>query len=211
MRLAFAAAMAEDFDRYLWWNDDTVLADDAIDRMVACARLVEAQAGSTIVVGTTCDPITGARTYGGWKKRFAGLRVSFDPVEPRADQPVSIDTMNGNVVLIPAAIAKAVGNLEPRFRHRLADMDYGQRAVKAGFAVVLAPGCLGTCAANSDRKTWRDGRMPLTARWQDLMSPRGSEPKEWLLYTSRHYGWRWPLYFVSPYVKVLFKGMTARK
>jgi hypothetical protein len=35
------------------------------------------------------------------------------------------------------------------------------------------------------------------------LSPKGAPFREWLLYTRRHFGWRWPLYALSPYVKTL--------
>jgi GT2 family glycosyltransferase len=211
MRKAFAQAMAEGYDGYIWWNDDTRLVDDALSRLVNCAVNVEPEVGPAIIVGTTRDEVTGKRTYGGLRKRFSGLLVEFTDVNPDPERPVRVDTMNGNFILIPSAIAKKVGNMEPRFLHYFADYDYGQRAVKAGFPVILAPGYLAWCKVNSTAKTWRDGSISLSARWKDLMSPRGSRPSEWLLYTSRHYGWRWPLYFISPYVKALFKGITAGK
>jgi GT2 family glycosyltransferase len=211
MRMAFAAAMAEGYDGYIWWNDDTALMDDALHRLVACALEVEPGLGPAIIAGSTCDPETGKRTYGGLYKRSRGLRIEFVPVEPNPNQPVLVDTMNGNFVLIPSSIADVVGNMESRFRHRLADWDYGQRATKVGFRVVLAPGYLGFCKQDSSAKSLKDCSISLAARWKEIMSPRGMHPREWLVYTSRHYGWRWPLYFVSPYMKALFKGINVGK
>jgi GT2 family glycosyltransferase len=211
MRKAFAAAMAEGYDGYIWWNDDTELMEDALHRLVACAHEVEPVVGPAIIAGSACDPETGKRTFGGWLKRKSGLRLDFIPVEPSPDRPIPVDTMNGNFILIPSAIVRTVGNMEPKFLHRLADFDYGQRAVKAGFPVVLAPGYFGRCKGNSNANTFRDGAIPLSARWKDLISPRGVDPREWLLYTRRHFGWRWPLYFVSPYLKVLFRGVAAER
>ncbi len=210
MRMAFAAAMAEKYDAYVWWNDDTELMDDALHRLIACAVEVEPSLGPAIVAGSTCDPSTGKRTYGGWYKRPRGFHIDFIPVEPSPDHSTRVDTMNGNVVLIPTSIATAIGNMEGGFRHRLADWDYGQRAVMAGFPIVLAPGYLGRCKGNSDERTWRDGSIPLSARWRDLMSPRGMNPREWLIYTRRHFGWRWPLYFPSPYLRALLNGIIPR-
>lgn len=206
MRKAWTEAMMEGFDGYVWWNDDTILMNDAVHRLVGCALEVEPELGPAIIVGSTCDPDTGKRTSGGWYKRPSGLRIDFIPVEPSFDGPIRADTMNGNFTLIPSAIAREIGNLESEFVHRRADWDYGQRAVIAGFPIVVAPGYFGICKENSDVKTWKDGTIPLRARWKDLMSPRGMDPHEWLLYTRRHLGWRWPLYFISPYVKVLFNG-----
>ncbi len=203
MRVAFDAAMAEDFDSYVWWNDDTHLTEDALLRLMNCANEVKQEKGPAIIVGSTCDPDTGARTYGGWIERRDWYRFALLPVEPDDQRPTAVDTMNGNLVLIPAAVAKVCGNMERKFRHRLADHDYGLRAKKAGFPIIVAPGYLGTCRQNSSRGTWKDGALSLGRRWKDLMSPRGMDPREWFLFTRRHYGWSWPLYLVSPYVKTL--------
>ena len=210
MRMGLAAAMQEGFDGYIWWNDDTTLMPDALHRLIACTLQVEPELGPAIVAGSTCDPETRKWTFGGWYKRPSGIRLNFIPVEPDPDKPILIDTMNGNFILVPSAVAKVVGNMEEKYTHRWADWDYGQRAVMAGFKVVLAPGFFGFCKGNPETKTWRDGSIPLSARWKDLMSHRGMIPRQWLVYSRRHLGWRWPLYFVSPYVKVLFKGITAR-
>jgi GT2 family glycosyltransferase len=209
MRMAFAAAMAEGYDGYIWWNDDAELMDDALQRLVACALEIEPELGPAIIVGSMCDPETGKRTFGGWYKRPRGLHIEFIPVEPDPNHPRVVDTMNGNFVLIPSSIADVVGNMESKFRHRLADWDYGQRATKAGFPIVLTPGYVGFCKQDLSAKPWKDGSIPLAGRWKGIMSPRGMDPREWLLYTSRHYGWRWPLYFASPYVKTFFKGIRV--
>jgi GT2 family glycosyltransferase len=206
MRLGWAAAMAVGYDGYILWNDDTALMEDAVFRLVSCARAVAATLGPAIVTGSTLDRVTGGHSFGGWRRVTLGLRVKFVPVPPEKERPIRCDTMNGNFTLIPAAIVEKLGNLEAGFLHRLADWDYGLRAGRAGFPIIVAPGYFGYCTPDSEAKTWRDGSMPLAARWKHLMSPRGMDPREWLLYTSRHLGWRFPLYFVSPYVKVLWKG-----
>jgi GT2 family glycosyltransferase len=111
--------------------------------------------------------------------------------------------MNGNLTLIPAAVAQRLGNLDGGFHHQLGDVDYGLRATREGISVVVAPGYVGTCAVNPLSGTWRDGSVPLRKRWAHLMSPKGAPPREWFLYTFRHFGWRAPLYALSPYLKAL--------
>jgi GT2 family glycosyltransferase len=209
MRKAFAAAMEEGFDGYLWWNDDTRLVEDALQRLVSCAQETDQEAGPAIVVGSTSDPESGQRTYGGFRKHTRGLRFDLEPVEPSAEEALPIDTMNGNIVLIPSVIAGKVGNMDSTFLHLLADVDYGQRTVKAGFRIVLAPGYLGTCRSNPTSSTWKDTSIPLAARLRDIMSPRGIDPREWWIYTRRHFGWRWPIYFVSPYFNTLTNRLFA--
>jgi len=203
MRKAFAHALNKGFDGYIWFNDDTYLDEDALCRLMVCARQVAESHGPAIVVGSVRDPDTGERSYGGVKKRRSGLRLDFVPQLPDALEPVSCDTMNGNFAFIPAAVANRLGNLDSAFRHQLGDFDYGLRAGKANIPIVIAPGYFGDCSDNPIDGTWKDRSLPLTRRWRHLLSPKGAPPQEWLLYTRRHFGWRYPLYALSPYVKTL--------
>jgi GT2 family glycosyltransferase len=209
MRVAFAAALRDGFDGYLLLNDDTRLDDDALSRLVACSERQLVAGGPAIVVGSTRSPLNGRLSYGGILRKRRGFSVVFEKVEPRADEAIACDTMNGNIVLIPAAVAAVVGNLEARFHHHFGDLDYGLRARRAGFAVMVAPGYLGECATNPARGTWRDAGAPLAKRWKHLMSPKGQPVAEWLLFTRRHFGWRWMHYAWSPYVKTVVSGLRA--
>jgi GT2 family glycosyltransferase len=203
MRKAFAHAFAKGFDGYIWFNDDTCLDEDALHRLTVCADKVTKSLGPAIVVGSVRDPHTGERSYGGVRKRVSRFRLDFMPQLPDDREPIRCDTMNGNFTLIPAAVARRLGNLDGAFRHQLGDFDYGLRAMKAGIPIVIAPGYFGHCSDNPTDGTWRDRSQPLAQRWRHLLSPKGAPFREWLLYTRRHFGWRWPLYAVSPYVKTL--------
>jgi GT2 family glycosyltransferase len=202
MRKAFGYALAKGFDGYIWFNDDTFLYDDALHRLTECAVRAEAL-GPAIVVGSVRDPHTGERSYGGVSKSTSGFRLDFKPVLPDDHEPIRCDTMNGNFTLIPAAVAERLGNLDAAFRHQLGDYDYGLRATKEGIPVILAPGYYGSCSDNPRNGTWRDHSESLSRRWQHLLSPKGAPIREWLLYTRRHFGWRWPLYVLSPYIKTI--------
>jgi GT2 family glycosyltransferase len=214
MRKAFAEALTANFCGYIWFNDDTRLEDDALHRLIACATEIrdsrglemKDSLGSAIIVGSTRDPYTGERSYGGVRKKKSGLRLDFLPQLPEDGRIVRCDTMNGNFTLIPAAVAGRLGNLDGAFRHQLGDFDYGLRAMKAGIPIVIAPGYFGYCSDNLSHGTWRDSAQPFANRWKHLMSPKGAPPREWLLYTRRHFGWRWPFYAVSPYLKSIFSG-----
>ena len=198
MRKAFATALAAGFDGYIWLNDDTRLEENALHRLVACVMAI---GEPTIVVGSIRDLYTGERSYGGVQKRRSGLRLDFVPQLPDRSRAVRCDTMNGNFTFIPAAVASRLGNLDDGFQHQLGDFDYGLRATKAGIPIFIAPGYFGYCSDNPSSGTWRDSTLSLNQRWRHLMSPKGAPPREWFLYTRRHYGWRWPLYSISPYLK----------
>ncbi len=200
MRVAFAEALQGDYDAYLWLNDDTMLFPHALDLLLGTASRMET---SAILVGSTCNAQTGKRSYGGeWQQR-RWLRNRLAPVQPEADRWQACNTMNGNCTLIPREIARTLGNLDAAFTHSFGDMDYGFRARRAGFSIYIAPGYLGSCADNSRAGTWRDASASLAARWSHLSSRKGSPFREWSIYCRRHLGPLWPLYAVSPYVKVL--------
>lgn len=210
MRVAFARAQEIGFDYYLLLNDDTVLVPYCLDMLFETAHTLEQKGILSIVAASICDPVTGKRTYGGVRRVYRWNGVIDIKVEPRADAPVLCDTMNGNCVLIPAAVATRLGNLEKTYTQQFGDYDYGLRATGAGFSVHIAPGYLGSCTNNSLIGTWRDQGASFRTRWKHLMSPKGIPAAEWLLFTRRHFGYLWPLYFSSPYLKVLLSLFQKR-
>lgn len=209
MRVAFAAARQKAFDAYIFLNDDTVLYKDAMARIVACARSRLAEGTPSIVAGSTRSPVSGKHSYGGFSIRTRGPVLCLEKIEPRPTSTVRCDTMNGNFALIPREIAEIVGNIETRFCHHFGDFDYGLRAKRAGFDVVVASGFLGECAENSSADTWRDSRLSLRTRWHHLHSPKGMPFGEWCLFTTRHYGWRSVYYMWSPYAKTIVSGLIG--
>ena len=209
MRVAFAEAMRFDFDYYLWLNDDTSLYTNALSTLLKASEKLAKDGRSAILVGSTCDPARAYWTYGGIRRQRSWRGIVFLPVQPQPDALQACDTMNGNCVLIPRTIAKQVGNLDAAFRHGLGDFDYGLRAREAGYEIYIAAGYAGTCAVNSAQGTCLDRTASLSMRWHNLVSAKVLPPKEWLLYTRRHYGVLWPLYAVSPYLKTIL-GLGLR-
>jgi GT2 family glycosyltransferase len=210
MRMAFAAAMQANFDAYLFLNDDTVLYDDALQRAIGCARSYIDAGAPAIVVGSTRSAVTGEHSYGGIVRRLHGPAMTLEKVLPHLSSSLPCDTMNGNFALIPREIATVIGNVEARYRHQFGDLDYGLRATRAGFCVVVAPGYVGECNPNPRAGSWRDTKMSFAQRWVNLTSPKGVPFSEWFLFTRRHYGWRWPFYSVSPYLKTIASSLFSR-
>lgn len=202
MRIAFAAAVAEGgFTHFLWLNDDSRLDHDALARLLRTARAC----GRGIVAGAVRDPDTGAPTYGG-VRRPSRLRPLQFALVPPAAEPQQVETMNGNVVLVPADVVAEVGLLDGGFSHGMGDYDYGLRARRRGIPVWQAPGTVGTCARNPPRQPAESVRAELSRLRQTKQLP----PAEWGRFARRWAGPLWPLYAVSPYVRRSVRALRAK-
>ena len=84
MRTAFARAIQDDYDFYLWLNDDTQLDKDAIARMHQTYLDASAQLGEAlIVVGSTREQNSESMSYGGWRLRKGRFfSISLDKIYP---------------------------------------------------------------------------------------------------------------------------------
>lgn len=211
MRMAFGTALRGPFDAYLFLNDDVTLYENALERVIECAQVWLDNRRPAIVVGSMRCPLTGEHSYGGLVRRAKGLQVTFEKVAPDPLSSVVCDTMNGNCALIPRQIASVLGNIEACFRHQFGDLDYGLRAKRARFDVVVAPGYIGECQPNSRIGTWRDPCIAFRKRWKHLISPKGVPLREWAFFMRRHYGWRGAYYIFSPYLKTIASSLTMRR
>ena len=196
MRVAFGEAMRRGYDFYMWLNDDTILHPDAFSLLMAVSNTNN---GKAIVVGSTRDTETGVATYGGQRRMSKWHPLKFALMNP-GNSPLLADTMNGNCVLVPAAVAKKLGNLDHHFTHGMADTDYGLRARKAGIALWVSPGYIGTCTRNSSKGTWSDPTLPTRERWRRMKSAKGLPPKEWRALCRLHGGSARFIWAVLPYL-----------
>lgn len=210
MHRAFAAALNQPHEYFLWLNDDTLIKPDALSQLLACEGILRHRSAQPlIVVGSTVDQ-SGQISYGGeqqvlgWSPIFKLRRV----LPTAAPQP--IDTMNGNIVLINAAAAKRVGNLDPAFEHAMGDIDYGLRAKRQGVGLWLAPGVQGICNHNTALGTYLDASLPLNRRMQLMLHRKGLPWRSWLHLTRRHGAWIWPVLFIWPYARLIASAIAAR-
>lgn len=204
MRMAFEQAREQPFDYLLWLNDDVVLAPDALATLIGTERELRPLRGPCIVAGALRDPLTGSTTYSGVARR--GLRRTEFRQIPPGPEPRRADTMNGNVVLVPRQVAQRLGTFHPAYRHGIADYDYGLRAGAEGIETWVAPGFAGTCSRNTPPTT-----APSGEGLRAIISPKRLPPRAWLVFTRRHTGTMWPLYWASPYARaVLQRRQGAR-
>ena len=198
MRLALSAS-DQPFDYLLWLNDDVTLARNAVDHLIETERRVRRLRGPVIVVGALRDTPTGLTAYSGVRRRGAH-RTRFSLISP-GETPRRAETMNGNVVLVPRDVGERLGTFSPAYRHGIADYDYGLRAGAVGIEVWIAPNFVGECTRNDPSATLMNGHNSLRA----TMSVKRIPASGWLVFTRRHAGLLWPLYWASPYVKAVLR------
>lgn len=206
MRFAFSVAKKSDYDYYLWLNDDTFLYSDALKLLLDTSNSIRSQKGGDVIVtGTINDIDTGKVNYGGRIKKSKFQPLKFIQLE-NSTEPQQCDTFNGNVVLIPRNVAKKIGNISPEYsKQHGGDIDYGLRAKYAGFESWVAPGFIGECASNTTEGTLFDKKLPFKERIKIMKTPHGVPPaKEWMVFSKRHAGFLWPIYWIRTMVRVIF-------
>ena len=210
MHLAVKIAKTKPRDYFVFLNDDTVLFPQALRQMLDVAVSLERSGrGPAIVVGSTQDPISLIHTYGGERRVSSWLPTTFRLVSPSL-VPQSVDTFNGNIVLIPAVAFETIGNLDPVFEHAMGDIDFGLRARGKGIHLWLMPGFQGYCRVNPVAGTFGDPGQSWRSRWNHMLSRKGLPWRSWLHFTKRHCGLGWPIFFVWPYFRLALQGFRLK-
>lgn len=211
MRRAYGAALEQDHAYYLWMNDDVVPRGDALTRLIDTERqLFERDGRHHLVTGGMWDPDEDAPSYGGYNlaSRLNPSRVEM--VLPDADQPRHVDLTNANMLLIPNAVARVLGNIPSWYTHTLGDWDYGLRARRAHFGTSLAPGYCGACSGNVPwRRRWHAAGLTLRERYRRMLHPLALPfaPRARFLFS--HFPMVAPVFAVTPYLKLPFDHLFA--
>lgn len=176
MFLAWKEALKGGYDYYLWLNDDVVLYPNFLDELFDTLQKV---GGEAIVSGLIENKDKTEILYGGFDKQKRIVHPS--------DKPSPITFMNGNVVLIPEVIVDSIGIIDPVYHHDLGDVDYGLRAIEAGFKVVTTcvPVAYGYKNNYCRVRKWNS---TLIERFKRLYSPMGSNPSINFYFRRKHFG-----------------------
>jgi GT2 family glycosyltransferase len=206
MHRGMALALQSDADAILWLNDDTLLRPDALASLLRqSSALQAAQHKPVLLVGATVGP-DGAISYGGARRVSRWRQTTYKRVwHPTEALPCHV--VNGNCVLLPLALAQAVGNLDATYEHAMGDTDYALRATALGFGVFAAGGVAGECSNNPVAGGYTDTRLALAQRWRAVMHRKGLPWRSWLHFTRQHTGLSWPLYFVWPYARLVVSSL----
>jgi len=211
MHMAMSEAVNHPFDFVLWLNDDVILREHAITVLLAAHARAKAEIGPapSIIVGSVTDPASGNVSYSGFDRRNWYHPAQVKLVLPRAGELVACDSMNGNCVLIPAAVVNAIGIIDGELIHRYGDIDYGYRARRAGAHVLIAPRPVGTCSPNPPMiaKTLKDKNF--SQRWKLLTSPLGTPLNPMFRFMWRHGGVLGTVLAVCTAAKVLLTTIST--
>jgi len=187
------AAEVNDFDYYLWLNDDTFLLKNGIETIFKETFL------TSIVCGATKSQLTQKATYGAFTSKPQKLLIPNGKYQ-------NADYCNGNCVLIPRYVFEKLGNLDPIFQHALGDFDYSLRARKKGIEIKVAPAFVGFCESHESVPIWRNKKINVLKRLRLLYSGlSGVKPFEFFIFEKRHFGIKSALYrFFLAHLRAIF-------
>ncbi|PZF11070.1 hypothetical protein DEJ25_11865 [Curtobacterium sp. MCPF17_011] len=194
-------------DLLMWFNDDVNLAPSGLQNLIRASNVL----APGVLVGSTVDENSGELTYGGLRR--GGLHpLAFDLVQPPSDatEGVRVDAFNGNVVLMPVHVARAIGPIDGGFSHAFADVDYGMRASTSGIPVWATGGTVGYCSRNPVVH-----QPSLGAGWRAYVGKKGAgNPRSLQRYLRRHSPRWWWFFFTSSYAlwwaRSLQRGIQRR-
>ncbi len=133
--IAWAMAYAADTlnpDYIVWLNDDITLADDFISQLI---QYGQSTTGKVLSGGIICD-----QHYPDWIV-FGGVIAGqlINDVDQFTEPTLEVDTLNGNIAILPASIIADIGLPDTRrFRHYGGDFEYICRAKENGYTAQLS-------------------------------------------------------------------------
>lgn len=190
-----------DYDFFLWLNDDTYIYNDCIENLInSCLQM----GGNSIIVGAVQ-----------WEDHSKGISYGarYDKKHLKAPNGELRESysFNGNIVLVPKAVFKVVGNLDYQFRHSRGDIDYGLRARKAGFKIYQSAKFLGECDRHESVATWCNPNINLLKRWKSLHHPTQYNPREAFYFDKKHYGIGLAVFHqFTIYIRLIFPSLWIR-
>jgi len=200
MRNSWTEARKADPDYYLLLNDDTLLEENALLKLLnyyaECGEKPNA-----IAIGSTLDVANNVISYGG-RKLYNQKKVMSYTAYSETNY-VECDLANANIMLVPREIVEKIGILSDRYTHSIADFDYTLMAKKAGFKAVVMPGILGSCV-DDHGNNWKSTNVSLKERIKYLKSPKGLAYKEYMEFIRLHFPSHVPEAFVKLWIKTLF-------
>ncbi len=193
---AWESAVGQDFDYYLWMNDDLKIFVNPVIKLLS--SLEETPKSCVISVGQVIDPDSGKIVYSGLKAKNSLQKYSFVPIVSSEMRP---DTFNGNFVLIPRCVVSRIGMLDNKFSHGFGDIDYGLRATK-NFLEIQLIGIIGETPYNK-LFARSISRVPVLRFFKVVKDKKLLPYREVLHFYRKHEPILWPLYVAWRYLRTL--------
>jgi len=198
MRLAWETALMyrNDYDYYLWLNDDTMLDLTALIELLECSEEALKKDNQPAIISGACrnNDEENEFSYGG--------RTEECPVVPNGVLQ-KCKYINGNVVLVPNKIFQKLGNLSPDYTHGMGDYDYGLRAINAGFYCYTTKTFIAVCEVNEGIPRWCNPNVSLKKRWQQFKSPLGLNINEYIAFRKKFCRYKWISFTFKAFIKML--------
>lgn len=178
MHLAWRTALENDnYDGYLWLNDDVELNEGALADVLKDAEEV---GGGAAIVGAFLDG-RGKMTY--------GVMENWQWIEPTGKPRETTGDISGNLVYVPRKVMEKVGIIADCYSHAYGDYDYSLRMRKAGVKYYLASRICGRC--DNDKPDYALEAKSLSERVKCLFKPNGHNWHDAIVYRYRANGfWR---------------------
>lgn len=206
-----AIAFPEDFDGYLWLNNDTVILPSFWKMLDETDSFARARYGKgQIYVGSTRDKQNGKFTYGGFN--FINKLTLKDRMLPPNGEIQECECAHGNITFVSKEVVEKTGIFTDKYKHGGSDHDYTYRAYRKGFHNMVLPDFAGECENDHPKDGNRPNffAMPLKKRIEYLKSPNGLNLHNTLLFQKRCFPWRYPIILATGYFKAMFPKLYHR-
>ena len=190
--LGMQYAQKADAEVHIWLNDDCLVDDGSVDRIVE--RALETKG----ICGGVCFEEDGQTlAYSGDVIRDGKLQRVY----PQKGERLPTELLNGNMVAIHRDVVKKLGGIDTkRFPHYAGDSIYGLEASRAGVAVEIDGSATGINPRGNYFERFGTSK-PASAVWKDILwvgSPNYF-PSYWHSLKAM-FGWRayyrWPAFYV---------------
>ena len=204
MRLAWKTATeTNDFDYYIWLNDDTIVNQMALVELMSAYNDIQDETNKTSIIVASCkeSDTEAIFSYGG--------RTDIGNVIPNGELQ-TCTFINGNLVLIPKIIFKSLGYLANEYTHGMGDFDYGLSAINKGFECYVTRKYIATCPQNQGIPKWCNPKIKLSDRWKAFHTPLGLNIKEYNHFRQKFWGKKWIIFAIKAYVKMLVPNLYSK-
>lgn len=197
MALAWRTAVAaDDFDFYLWLNDDVLLKPDAILQAIEDWKACGDERG--VIVGACSTNETE-------RQSSYSATTSLDiQIFPNGRTPQRADGwFNGNFVLVPRMAYEQIGIISDEYSHARADYDYAERLKRAGIPFFCSSHFVGVCVKDWAEKIKGYG---LWDRIRTLWTPGYSNLADLFRFKFRYFGFWRAMLSVGHMIVVVIRG-----